>query len=520
MRYFLPLRWRLTIWYSSIVLLSLSVFAFSAYYWVFNELYSNLDESLIKISKTLNYIIEESSGESLNRGKQEFLEAINRSTDRFKLFKQEKQLRFIGPSKPGKKEVIENKQDIVWSAIFNHILLNPESYYIQIADTNNQLIWKSKNLEFYHLPIQLKGFSLHNVKRIGKIELGFENIELNNDQLRLLVNKSDNAVITIAYTVKEVRNTLRELFSFLLLSVPVILVVSFVGGMFLSKLSLKPVDRITNTAKEITAKNLRMKMAVPPNNDEISRLIETLNDMIQRLEKSFTQIKQFTSDASHELRTPLTILRGELEIALNKERTQEEYAEILASSLEEVMRMSRIIESLLELSRADAGQTKMQLQEENFSDMLLEICEDMEILAADKEITLKSDIEKDLTFEYDSLRMRQVLLNIIDNSIKYSNPGGKIKLTLTDRMSYVEIRLSDTGIGMKEKELSHIFDRFYRVDKARSADIKGTGLGLSIVKWIIESHNGKIFVESQPLKGTNFTILLPKDGKKIIINND
>jgi two-component system, OmpR family, sensor kinase len=518
----LPLRWRLTFWYSIIVLVSLNAFAAFAYNWVSNELYTNLDESLIKISSTLNHIIEESSkDEPINQSnKNEFAELLMKSADKFAVFKNEAKSRFIGPLLPELNKSSKDKGDIVWSAIFKHLLLNPENYFIQIADTDHKIIWKSRNLSYYDLPVDSSTLKKAVKEKIsGQSKLLFDDINIKNTDLRLLVNHSSNAVISIAYTVEDVTDTLRSLFSALLLAVPLILLASISSGMFLSKMSLRTVDEITKTAKEIKAKNLSLRLDVPKTNDEISRLAETLNEMIERLEESFAQIRQFTSDASHELRTPLTILRGEMEIALNKNRSNEEYISVITSALEEVIRLSNVVESLLELSRADAGQSRLILKTENISRLLTDIVEDMEIIAEDKDIKLKSEIQKKLFCEFDSARMHQALLNIIDNAVKYTNNGGRVTVKLNESAQWVEIKIADNGVGMAQEALAHIFDRFYRVDISRGADHKGSGLGLSIVKWIIEAHKGKIFVESQPNRGTNFIVLLPKkhDENKAIL---
>lgn len=513
MNIFFPIRWKLTFWYSGVVLTSLLLFALISYLWFSNDLYDNLDDSLIKISRTLTHIIQESSDENFQHN--DILKQLAINQNKFKLFTQEEQLRFIGPQRPGTEIKNQKKQDIVWAAIFKHILLNPDNYYIQLADTNKRIVWKSRNLKFYQLPIELPLHDIELQKKIAQHNFYFNNVIISGQKLRLLIDKNPTAIITIAYTVEDVHKTLKKLFSFFMISIPLILLFAIAGGIFLTKITLKPIDKITSIANEITAKNLKMRLSMPPTNDELSRLIATLNQMISRLEKSFNQIKQFTSDASHELRTPLTILRGELELALSKEKTTEEYQDVIASALDEVIRMSKIIESLLELSRADAGQTKMQLKQGNFSKLINELLEDVEYLASEKNIQVNSKIQENVIFYYDELRMTQAILNILDNAVKYNIENGKIFIELYDRGSYIEFSTKDTGIGIEKTELNNIFNRFYRINKSRGGHAKGTGLGLSIVKWIIESHNGKIFVESELNKGTNFIILLPKEGKKI-----
>jgi two-component system, OmpR family, sensor kinase len=496
------------------VLVSLAAFAFFAYFWVYNELYSNLDSSLMKISNTLVHIIEESAPGSINKkNKERFADLLSRGADKFTIFRQEEQSRFVGPLRPSSEKPEYEKEDIVWSAIFKHILLNPENYFIQIADTNRNIIWKSRNLGSYELPLDTSKIKSTQIPIHKKSDgFCFDNIKINNEKLRLLVNINPHSVISLAYTVKDVSDTLRSLFFAILLAVPVILLISVMGGIFLSKMSLKQVDKITRTANAIKATNLSQRIEEPETNDEISRLAKTLNEMIERLEQSFNRIKQFTSDASHELRTPLTILRGEIEVALSKERSNEKYAEVLSSALDEVTRLSNVVETLLELSSADVGKSKMQFERGNLSLMVDDIIEDMSILAEEKNISITGDIYKNVILYYDNGRIYQAILNVIDNAIKYTQKGGRIIVSLKNHEHYVELKVADNGLGMTEEELAHIFDRFYRVDKARSSEnIKGSGLGLSIVKWIVEAHNGKIFVESQPKKGTNFIIMLPKE---------
>jgi signal transduction histidine kinase len=231
--------------------------------------------------------------------------------------------------------------------------------------------------------------------------------------------------------------------------------------------------------------------------------------MITRLEESFYQIKQFTADVSHELRTPLAILTGELEVALKSEKSTREYQELIISCLEEVERLSNVVRTLLDISRAETGQVHIEQKRINLSLMLEEISEDAEILAEEKNITVGKMIEPGLFVEGDDIRLHQALLNIVDNSVKYTNIGGDILIRLVKQGNDAVLRLSDTGVGISEEHLPHIFDRFFRADQARSKDIQGNGLGLSIVKWIIEAHQGIITAESTIGKGTMITIILP-----------
>jgi len=248
--------------------------------------------------------------------------------------------------------------------------------------------------------------------------------------------------------------------------------------------------------------------------------------MISRLDQSFQQIKQFSSDASHELKTPLTILKGEVEVMLRKERTQREYQQTLKSNLEEINRMSQIVEDLLLLSRADTGQIELNRGDINLTEILSEVVAQMDMLARSKGLNLStSNNHREIHIFGDTLRIREMLINLIDNGIKYTEEGGSVHIILKngfppagrypsdglekERERFVEIIVSDTGIGISKEDQQKIFDRFFRVDKARSREQGGSGLGLSICKWIVEAHQGEIEVESELGKGSSFIVKLP-----------
>jgi len=290
---------------------------------------------------------------------------------------------------------------------------------------------------------------------------------------------------------------------------------------------LKPVDQITQTARMITSQNLNQRIPPPKVRDEIARLAETFNEMITRLDQSFRQIKQFSSDASHELKTPLTILRGEVEVTLRKERTSSEYQQTLKSNLEEVDRMTQIVNDLLLLSKADNGEIQFNLKEMDLSEILREIVAQAHILARTKNLQIHTLLpEERVTILGDHLRIRELFLNLIENAIKYTEEGGGITIYLSkdgvtssgkdeggsrevENNGLAEIKVTDTGIGIAEEDQERIFDRFFRVDKARSREQGGSGLGLSICKWIVEAHQGEISVESEIGKGSSFIVRLP-----------
>jgi heavy metal sensor kinase len=508
----LSLRTRLTAWYSMIVMVTLTALGVIAYFAVSNELNQNLDVSLMRVAASLDRIIQKKQAETQKplkpapirkkKTKKEKLAADSIKQDSFAFFRRSDNTSYDSlNSVPDSLQ--DDDQNPVWSAVYEHILLNSKSYFIQIADFNNQIVYRSDNLQPDSLPI-FQNNSGNTITETKKFLL----YNFRSQQLRLYVGKTKSAQISIGYTVEEIRETLTNLFSYLLIAFPIVVIISTIGGWFLAKVSLQPVDDITRSAQEITAHNLSRRLPMPIANDEIARLTATLNQMIERLEASFIQIRQFTADASHELRTPLAILMGELEVALRSPKSSEQYRNILASAQEEVTRLSKVVRNLLEISRAESGQVKIDMEQLNISNLLNDICEDIELLAEEKSQSLETIIEPNILILGDGVRLHQAILNIIDNAVKYTPIGGSVLVRLLKESGYAVLRVSDTGIGIPEEDLPHIFDRFYRVDKARSQDVQGNGLGLAIVKWIIEAHHGTITVESIVNKGTIFTVRL------------
>lgn len=266
---------------------------------------------------------------------------------------------------------------------------------------------------------------------------------------------------------------------------------------------------VTRTAQRITAENLDQHIPPRQVNDELGRLISTFNSMILRLRYSFDQIKQFSIDASHELRTPLTIMRGEAELALRSSKEPEEYRRVLVSNLEENLRLAAIIDNLSTLSMLDLGKHEVLFEEVNVKQMIEDLFEDCKIIAEKKQIDVELQKHDEATIMGDSIRLRQLFLKLIENAIKFTPEKGKVSLAVESHDGVAKIKVQDTGIGIPEGEQTKIFDRFYRVDKARSRELGGSGLGLSIAKWVVELHHGKIEVESEVNHGTTFTVFLP-----------
>lgn len=405
--------------------------------------------------------------------------------------------------------------------------LKPIGKFIQVLDESGKIGRKSDNLKNVQLPI-----SLNALKNASKGLITYEtNRSIRDTPLRIITfpvfeNNHVTRIVQIASSLEEVEDALNTLFIILIITVPLALMVAILGGQFLAHKALKPVDNITQTARLITSKNLNQRINPPKVKDEMSRLIETFNEMISRLDQSFQQTKQFTSDASHELKTPLTILKGEVEVMLRKERTPQEYQQTLKSNLEEINRMSQIVEDLLFLSKADTGEIHLNKKNINLAEVITEVASQMNLLARSKNIHLfTSNHHQDIHVFADALRMRELFINLIENGIKYTEEGGSIHITLQKEYSpathsqsvskemekekFVKIIVSDTGIGIAKEDQEKIFNRFFRVDKARSREEGGSGLGLSICKWIVEAHQGKIRVESELGKGSSFIVKLP-----------
>ena len=287
-----------------------------------------------------------------------------------------------------------------------------------------------------------------------------------------------------------------------------------VGCWFLADRMISPVIEITDAAHAINADNLGMRLPTTGHQDELGRMVVSLNRMLERLEDQFRRVRQFSGDASHELRTPLTILRGETEVAMRWAKTTEEFREILSSNIEEIDRMEKIIENLLTLSKSEIGELPLEIKEFSLSDLIQGLYIQSKILCEPKQISVSLDYqaEKEIVIKGDELRLRQMFLNLISNGIKYTDEQGSLTIRLGLDGDMARIEISDTGIGMEEYHLNRIFDRFYRVDKARNRLDGGTGLGLSIVKWIADAHGGSVTVRSAPGKGSTFIILLPVAG--------
>ena len=299
----------------------------------------------------------------------------------------------------------------------------------------------------------------------------------------------------------------------MLLVAPFVLLASVFAGYWLSANALRPVQGIIDELEAITdGRSLHRRLEVPMAGDEVARLAQTLNGMLARLEQSFSSLRRFTADASHELKTPLMVLRAGVERSLTDPRTPTELIESLDETLGEINRMTELVEGLLTLARADEGRAPLPVERTDLRDLVAEASETAGMLAESGHLKVTTLMPAEAVWVMvDRRRIREMLLNLVTNAIKYTPAAGKVELALTPRSDGAAIVVRDTGIGIASNDLPHIFERFWRADLARSrtGERPGSGLGLAITKWIAEAHGGTITASSRPGRGTTLTVVLP-----------
>jgi heavy metal sensor kinase len=461
----LPIKWRLTVWYGGILALILIVFSSGVYIYFKNSLQKSIDTKIKSIGEVLSSSLTETHSQSIFGNFERYLENVL-----------------------GRK---------------------PKGKFIQIIDSSGRIGAKMSDIETETVPT-----SFSTLERALKGEVIYETIEGARPRLRIVTipiveeNKKVTSIVQVGTSLEDFDETMKKLLIIMIISIPTSISVTIVIGYFMAKKALKPVDQIRKAAIKISSSNLDERIDIGKRRDELSRLAETFNDMITRLKDAFQRINQFSIDVSHELKTPLTILKGETEVTLRKDRENEDYRKLLKSHLEEVDRMTRIVDDLLLLSKADSEEIRLNIEDIALRDLVVDICMDMKIFADNKGIELIVSELEDVRLKGDELKLRRMLWNVVQNGIKYTQKGGKVEISSYVNNGYVWIDVKDNGVGISEKDMKYIFDRFYRGDKSRRRE-SGSGLGLSISKWIAEAHRGVIEVKSRPLEGSLFSIKLP-----------
>lgn len=329
---------------------------------------------------------------------------------------------------------------------------------------------------------------------------------------RVTLDNGKVYLIEAGAPLDSVHADLRKWLIYLGALLPVLVAIALGGGYLLVNRALSPVDQISATAERISSHNLGERLPVADTGDELERLSVALNRMIHRLDASFQHSRRFVADASHELRTPLTVLRGELESFVYEPSLPAEWRERLSSALEEVVRLSNIVEGLFAISRLDAGEAAAEWTTLDLAQLAASTADQMALLAEDKDIEIICEATKGVCVDGDRARLKQVVVNLLDNAIKYTLEGGKVVLTVQAHKNKAVLEVADTGIGIPAEALPRVFERFFRVDKARSRAEGGAGLGLSIVKSICAAHDGRVEVNSTPGQGSRFRVELPLSG--------
>ena len=386
--------------------------------------------------------------------------------------------------------------------IREHAELQSGSQLFQVSDSSGRFLHRSPVMERLGI-----GAASAGRPRIA-------NAEFDELPLRILSTNVSSAgttfFIQVAEPMDDYLEAIERFRNATLIGIPVLLLVAAAGGYWMSARALRPVDRITRAAQTITPQDLSQRVSVPQSGDELQRLAETLNKMLQRIESAVERITQFTADASHELRTPVALIRTRAEVTLANPRTNEQYRVGLGEVLAESERISVLIENLMTLARADTGSESLTFQRTDIAEIAREVCTQAQTLAESKDLEWKAVVaERPIWVHGDAHALRRLLLILIDNAVKYTPPTGNVCLALQTAADSVEIRVQDTGIGISEADLPRIFERFYRADKARSRELGGTGLGLSIAHWIVNAHAGDIKVDSSVPGGTTFLVRLP-----------
>jgi heavy metal sensor kinase len=374
---------------------------------------------------------------------------------------------------------------------------------LQVSDAEGKWVFRSASIRNYDIPQPPRDLDSPR----------YETKTVDGAPLRIVSAKAGVPqkmyTVQMATPLDQVFDVLEDLRWLLILSIPLVLMVATLGGYWMSRRALAPVDAMTSTARSISEHSLSRRLENFKTGDELQRLAETFNQMMDRLEGAFKRITQFTADASHELRTPTALIRTAAELSLRRDRDSAEYREVLGQVLEESQRMGILIESLMTLARMDSGAESLNYSPVDIASVLREASSSSQPLADSKQIHFERQVPEEPTLvDGDAHVLRRLFLILIDNAVKYTPADGGVSITLKTKGNDVIVQVRDTGIGISEEDLPFIFERFYRADKARSRE-SGAGLGLSIARWIAEAHRGSVRVESVVGQGSIFEVSIP-----------
>ena len=454
----LPIRLRLTAWYFAVLTVVLSVFGFGAYLEMRHSIHQTVDEELKIRADSIRQMIQQT--------------------------------------------IQAGEQDKLQDELREHTELRAGGALLQVSDERGDWLFRSQAMSDYEVPNSMK-VSARAIDFVSK-----------DVPLRVWTKEvtagSHTYLIQVALEMDDFYESLNHFALLLLISIPSLLLCAVAAGYWISTRALSPVDLITQTARTISAQNLSSRLVVPDTGDELQRLSETLNGMLDRLETAFKKITQFTADASHELRTPVAVMRTRAELSLRKARSADEYRGVIAEVLADLEKTSSLIEQLMFLARADSGAETIRFIPTNVTEVLREACRQGSALAEAKQIVFQERIPGDsMWIQGEASSLRRLFLILFDNAVKYTPANGEVAVSLERNDGYAVAEVRDTGIGIAETDLPNVFERFYRADKARTRESGGVGLGLSIGRWIAQVHAGTIEVHSSTGHGSIFQIRLP-----------
>lgn len=439
----------LTLWYTVALAASLLVFGTATYLYVRNNLFSQIEAHLDKDLSLMTQTLDKPLDEFLELETHTFLILFTVEQENWPVY-------------------ISTGWD---NANLNHAILN--------APVGERWIWVSPSNDYFHL------------KRVN------------------VTHDKKSYVLTAAYDSNQTHTSLARLLFAMLMAIPFVLLAGLAGGYFLAGRSLSPIQYLTQRARTICADNLSERLTVVNPNDELGNLTAVLNEMFGRLEESFHRLKRFTQDAAHELRTPLTVLRSVAEVGLQKQRDSKTYRDVIISMLEEVDRMTRLVDGLLTLARAEAGRLPIQQRKQALIPIIQDVIDCVHVLAEDKQQSLRFENVQNVTVPIDRDTLQLALMNLLTNAIRFTPEHGTITIcVIKPNTASTVIEVIDTGPGIAPEHQQRVFERFYRVDRSRNYATGGTGLGLAIAKWAIEVNGGRLELESREHHGCCFKLVL------------
>jgi len=320
---------------------------------------------------------------------------------------------------------------------------------------------------------------------------------------------SQDLLLQIATTTRPDTELLERFYENVLWALPLIMAVSILCGMFAARTPCRIIRNIAGIAGTITSDNLHQRLPVPQARDEVRALTETINGMIERLERSFTELRRFTADVSHELRNPLFALRGTMEVALSRQRDAAEYSETISECLEKIDFLIRMVNNLFLISRFETGKISLEAQAVNLADAVQDIVDFYAPTAQERGVELSIIRQDTAVVPADKTRLLQLLSNLLDNAMKFTPAGGSVRISIAQERAAIHLAVTDSGIGIPEQDMPHVFERLYQVDAARSGERHGAGLGLQICKRIAEAHGWTIAVSRNEGPGVTFSVTIP-----------